>query len=71
MEETVEEEDPVPGEAAITVEGEDPVAREAAITVEGEDLEAGESVVGEDPAFLVVENMKGKVSIFQKWKTNG
>lgn len=66
----MEGEDPVPGEAAITVEGEDPVAREAAITVEdtveGEGLVAGESVVGGDPAFLVVENMKGKVSIFQK-----
>lgn len=62
----MEGEDPVPGEAAITVEGEDPVAREAAITVEGEGLVAGESVVGGDPAFLVVENMKEKVSIFQK-----
>ena len=48
------------------MEGEDPVAREAAITVEGEGLVAGDSVVGGDPAFLVVENMKGKVSIFQK-----
>ena len=62
----MEGEDPVPGEAAITVEGEDPVAREAAITVEGEGLVAGDSVVGGDPAFLVVENMKGKVSISQK-----
>lgn len=62
----MEGEDPVPGEAAITVDGGDPVAREAAITVEGEGLVAGESVAGGDPAFLVVEHMKGKVSIFQK-----
>lgn len=48
------------------MEGEDPVPGEAAITVEGEGLVAGESVVGGDPAFLVVEHMKGKVSIFQK-----
>ena len=58
----MEGEDPVPGEAAITVDGEDPVAREAAITVEGEGLVAGESVVGGDPAFLVVENMKRQVN---------